>query len=198
MSNRWIYDKVNRLIKKHRTRDPSELIPAMNIKLEYLHDAKHLLGMYTVIQRNRFIFISDNVGKNKNTILAHELGHDQLHRDHCKDGAFFQENKLFNPTNKLETQANIFAAHLLIFIIISSSITSTIKPENAINQTRKAITKLDFKAMSYVKKISYLSSMNTMKPIKENIRPKGNPGTNMTKIGKGSLGRENFNLTLIE
>ena len=114
MSNRWIYDKVNRLIKKHKTRDPSELIPAMNIKLEYLHDAKHLLGMYTVIQRNRFIFISDNVGKNKNTILAHELGHDQLHRDHCKDGAFFQENKLFNPTNKLETQASIFAAHLLI------------------------------------------------------------------------------------
>ncbi|WP_262361712.1 ImmA/IrrE family metallo-endopeptidase [Murdochiella massiliensis] len=47
-------------------------------------------------------------------MLAHELGHDQLHRLKYKNAAPFQENKVFNPTNRLELEANIFACHLLI------------------------------------------------------------------------------------
>ncbi len=81
LSNRWIYEKVQSLVKKHKTRDPNELITLMNIKLFPLTNTKHLLGMYNVIQRNRFIFISTDVGRQKKLILAHELGHDQLHRD---------------------------------------------------------------------------------------------------------------------
>ena len=53
--NRYIYDKVNRLIKKYKTRDPIELIEALNISLVYLPETKILLGMYHYIQRNRFI-----------------------------------------------------------------------------------------------------------------------------------------------
>lgn len=52
--NRYIYDKVNRLIKKYKTRDPIELIEALNINLVYLPDTKILLGMYHYIQRNRW------------------------------------------------------------------------------------------------------------------------------------------------
>ena len=50
--NRYIYDKVNRLIKKYKTRDPIELIEALNINLVYLPETKILLGMYHYIQRN--------------------------------------------------------------------------------------------------------------------------------------------------
>ncbi|MFB1287641.1 toxin, partial [Streptococcus pyogenes] len=48
--NRYIYDKVNRLIKKYKTRDPIELIEALNINLVYLPETKILLGMYHYIQ----------------------------------------------------------------------------------------------------------------------------------------------------
>ncbi|HEO4250394.1 ImmA/IrrE family metallo-endopeptidase [Aerococcus urinae] len=112
--NRYIYDKVNRLIKKYKTRDPIELIEALNINLVYLPKTEILLGMYHYIQRNRFIFISSNTNFNRKTILAHELGHDQLHRDYCMRGGAFHDQTVLNPTNKFETEANIFAAHLLI------------------------------------------------------------------------------------
>lgn len=114
LSNRWIYEKVQSLIKKHKTRDPNELITLMNIKLFPLTNTKHLLGMYNVIQRNRFIFISTDVGRQKKLILAHELGHDQLHRDQVMKGVAFHEQGLFVENSKNELQANIFAAHLLI------------------------------------------------------------------------------------
>ena len=43
--NRYIYDKVNRLIKKYKTRDPIELIEALNINLVYLPKTEILLGI---------------------------------------------------------------------------------------------------------------------------------------------------------
>lgn len=114
MSNKWIYDKVQSLVKRHKTRNPEELARELNVRIRYFSDTKSLLGMYKVVMRNRFIFIPCNIGHLKKTVLAHELGHDQLHRDYCKDGASFHESKIFNPTNKYEIEANIFAAHLLI------------------------------------------------------------------------------------
>lgn len=114
MKNKWIYDKVNHLIKKYKTRDPDELIEDLNIQLKYINDTRSLLGMYKVILKNRFIFLPKNVGYLRKTVLAHELGHDQLHRVECMKGATFHENRIFNPTNRYEMEANIFAAHLLI------------------------------------------------------------------------------------
>ena len=114
MKNKWIYDKVNKLVKKYQTRNPDELIRELNIHIKTLPDTNSLLGMYRVILRNRFIFIPNNVGSLRKTILAHELGHDQLHRKECIKGASFHESKVFNPTNIFEIEANIFAAHLLI------------------------------------------------------------------------------------
>lgn len=112
--NKRIYDKANYLVNKYQTRNPKEIIENLNIKLIYFNNSINLLGVYNYIKRNRFIFISPNVGIYEKIILAHELGHDQLHRDFCKFGNAFHENSLFNPTNKFEIEANIFAAHLLI------------------------------------------------------------------------------------
>ncbi|MGX7099365.1 ImmA/IrrE family metallo-endopeptidase [Globicatella sanguinis] len=114
MRNQYIYDKVNRLVKNYKTRNPEELINTMNIKIQLIRETKSLLGMYKVILNNRFIFLPTNVGDFKYTILAHELGHDQLHRAEAKNGLTFHDNKIFNPTNVYEMEANIFACHLLI------------------------------------------------------------------------------------
>ncbi len=114
MKNEFIYHRVQALVKKYKTRDPAELCKILNVNIKYLSHTTSLLGMYKVIFRNRYIFIPANVGELKNTVLAHELGHDQLHRDFCKNGVSFHENRIFNPTNLFEIEANIFAAHLLI------------------------------------------------------------------------------------
>ncbi|MDO5301936.1 MAG: ImmA/IrrE family metallo-endopeptidase [Tissierellia bacterium] len=114
MSNQWIYDKVNGLVKKYRSRDPDELIAQLNIHLKYMDATESLLGMYRVILRNRFIFLPNNVGRLRKTVLAHELGHDQLHRRESMEGATFHEIRSLQPTNRYEMEANIFAAHLLI------------------------------------------------------------------------------------
>lgn len=114
MSNKWIYDKVKCLVKKYKTRDPIELIEALGIKIFYIDSPKRLLGVYQVILRNRIILLANNIGSLKNIVLAHELGHDQLHRQYCIDGAAFHENSIFNPTDIYEIEANIFAAHLMI------------------------------------------------------------------------------------
>lgn len=114
MSNKWIYDDVEALVQEYKTRDPLELIKATGIKLHYIKSPEKLLGGYQIILRNRVIFLADNIGSLKNIVLAHELGHDRLHREYCIDGAFFHENSVFNPTDMYEIEANIFAAHLLI------------------------------------------------------------------------------------
>lgn len=112
--NRHIYEKVQSLVKKYDTRNPEELIEDLNIKIYPLENTNSLLGMYHVIQRNRLIFISNQVGRQRNLILAHELGHDQLHRHLVTNGVAFHENSLFVDTSRCELEANIFAAHLLI------------------------------------------------------------------------------------
>ena len=44
-----------------------------------------LKGMYRVIKRNRFIFLNNSLDENMLRIVcAHELGHDQLHRNMAK------------------------------------------------------------------------------------------------------------------
>lgn len=114
MSNQWIYDKVSQLVAKYQTHDPFTLIEQLGIKILYLNAPKKLLGVYKVILRNRFIFLANNLGALEKIVLAHELGHDQLHRKYCLKGASFHENQLFQPIDRMEIEANIFAAHLLI------------------------------------------------------------------------------------
>lgn len=114
MRNLWIYNRVNQLIKTYQTRDPEELIKRLNIHIQYIDATKSLLGMYKIILKNRFIFLPTNVGTLRRTVLAHELGHDQLHRKECLSGTSFHESRIFNPSNQYELEANVFAAHLLI------------------------------------------------------------------------------------
>ncbi|EHL18925.1 hypothetical protein HMPREF9628_01922 [Peptoanaerobacter stomatis] len=114
MTNEWIYEKANALVQKYFTRDPFELAQDLNIHLEEMNNTTHLLGMYQVIQKNRFIFLSADLHPNiRKVVLAHEIGHDQLHRSYAKTNAF-HEVAIFRELGRHEIEANIFAAHLLI------------------------------------------------------------------------------------
>ncbi len=73
-----------------------------------------LLGVYLNKLRNRMIYLNDQLHPiQKKMVLAHEIGHDQLHRKLAAQGSF-QEYSLTQFKDPTEYEANAFAAQLLI------------------------------------------------------------------------------------
>ena len=102
------------LVKKSESRNPFVIADENSIFIKYINDFKTLKGMYTVIKRNRFIFINANLPEQmQKVVCAHEIGHDMLHRFMADMGAI-SETALFDIKNTFELEANIFAAELLI------------------------------------------------------------------------------------
>ena len=103
--------KAQALRKRFKTSDPFEIAGALGVEIRYVDSFQKLKGMYTVIARNRFIFLNGHNGQEINRIVcAHELGHDQLHR---KAGTM-RETDLWDISSRQEYEANLFAAHLLL------------------------------------------------------------------------------------
>ena len=112
--NTLIYNRAKSIIRKFDTNDPFRIAEESNIKIKYLDNSTKLLGMYTVIERNRFIFLNSNMEEYMmRMVLAHELGHVAFHR-HLTKNSPFKEYQIFDITSQAEYEANIFAAHLLL------------------------------------------------------------------------------------
>lgn len=108
-----IKEAVNSLIKKYGTNNPFELCDLLNIKIMYSNLGPEIKGFF---QRtpNGFEIVHINScleEMEKKYICAHELGHAILHVD--LSIVFFLENRI-SYKNKYETQADKFAAELLI------------------------------------------------------------------------------------
>lgn len=114
MFTEYIREKANKKVRFHDTRDPFMIAKELGIHVEMRYDFKRLKGMYSIIKRNRFIFINGNLQEQvRQIVCAHELGHDTLHRELAKD-ASLQEFMLYDMKSRPEYEANIFAAHLLL------------------------------------------------------------------------------------
>ena len=106
---------VNALVKRYNTRDPFELAEYLNIMI-CDSDIGELKGFYIYKQRKKIIFINKNLQntdtyKLRDMVAAHELGHAILTpKSQCY---FFSDNTFFLKS-KPETEANLFAAELLI------------------------------------------------------------------------------------
>lgn len=98
--------------KKYGTRDPYELIDAMNITI-LRRKFKSLQGAYKIILNNRYIFLRDNMpAELEQALLFHEIGHDILHRKPLAIDGFIESNIFDYHSQPLEYEANIFAAQL--------------------------------------------------------------------------------------
>ena len=103
-----------RLVKRCGTRDPFEIARQLGVNVIFCEDFGSLKGMYRVIKRNRFIFLNNELDENMLRIVcAHELGHDQLHRNMAKKNSI-QEFMLYDMKSKPEYEANIVAAEILM------------------------------------------------------------------------------------
>lgn len=109
----WIKDIVNGLVEMYGTRDVYELLDNLEVTLIRKKLFKNEKGsFYRDIFGNEIIFISDDLSdEEEKIVIAHELGHLILHT-HLST-SYYTENQLFNK-NKLEFEANKFAAELLI------------------------------------------------------------------------------------
>ena len=73
------------LVKRCGSRDPFEIARQLGINVMLCENFGSLKGMYRVIKRNRFIFLNNSLDENMLRIVcAHQLGHDQLHRNMAK------------------------------------------------------------------------------------------------------------------
>ncbi len=114
MNTIQIADIANKLVSNSGSRNPFTIASDLGIEVIFCDDFDTLKGMYSIIKRNRFIFINSNLDENmQKVVCAHEIGHDQLHRHFAKD-KFLQEFMLYDMTSIPEYEANTLAAEILI------------------------------------------------------------------------------------
>ncbi len=102
------------LVSKYHTRDPFQIAEELGIIVKECADFGKLKGMYTIIKRNRFVFLNDSLDYDmKRIVLAHEIGHDQLHRSIVKNG-ILKEFTLYDMKSKPEYEANIICSEILL------------------------------------------------------------------------------------
>lgn len=106
-----IKDTVKRLTLKYHSTCPFEISESKGIMVSFA-DLGKTHGFYFHDSRIKFININQNLTEEQQKIVcAHELGHAVLHKD--INTPFMRANTLFS-INKIEREANRFAAELLI------------------------------------------------------------------------------------
>jgi Zn-dependent peptidase ImmA (M78 family) len=107
-----IISRADKLVKQTGSRNPEQIARELGIIIKNV-PFKSQKGVYKIIERNRFIFIKEDLDERmRKIVLLHEIGHDRLHR---KQAQQFQEFQLFDMTsNTMEFEANLFAAQIAL------------------------------------------------------------------------------------
>ena len=110
MVSRNIKCLVAYYVKRFGTRNPFQI--ADNLGILYQFGNISCEGCYMYLKKHRYIFLDSSLeSPEKEMVMAHELGHAVLHQ---KENCYFIRNKTFLSTARIEKEANIFAAELLI------------------------------------------------------------------------------------
>ena len=110
----YIAGEVTKLVRKTGTRDPYRICKELDIRIRYKDMGTDIKAFYFYHSRIRNIVVNSRISRPVQRILvAHELGHDRLHKDIALSKGF-QELELFDSVLPTEYEANVFAAELLI------------------------------------------------------------------------------------
>lgn len=109
------YDLVRRLLRySNYCRNPQRIAESIGIEV-VRYDLKNLKGMYSAADKHRTVYLNSRLkGYLLWFVLAHEIDHDQKHRDKAKVRPFKEYVFSFGKERDPETEANIIAAHILI------------------------------------------------------------------------------------
>lgn len=112
----WVREIVNGLIETYETNDVYEICDILNI--EIVRDSKKKSPKSYFSRNNlgdEFIFLNESLCViEEKALIAHEIGHAILHPE--INIAYYSSND-FVGKNKLERQADYFAAELLLYDI---------------------------------------------------------------------------------
>lgn len=101
------------LCRRHGSRNPFTIAKGEGIHVVSCPDFQSLKGMYKVILGQRYVFLNAKLSRREaKLVLAHELGHDALHRE-MGENSIVQDAFIMDMTLKPEYEANLFAANLL-------------------------------------------------------------------------------------
>lgn len=115
MESYEIFKQADNLVRQCGTRNAEQIAKELGIWIYYEDSFDDLLGMYTFRWNHRLMFLNPRIdGQLKEMVIAHELGHDQRHRDIAKAGQPLKEFTLFRMKDTTEYEANAFAAHILL------------------------------------------------------------------------------------
>ena len=80
MGNSYIYNKVEKLVKKFKTRDPFEILEEMNVIVGETDRYEKLKGYCFMSCQTIYVMVSSFLSEEeKKIVAAHELGHIILH-----------------------------------------------------------------------------------------------------------------------
>lgn len=109
--NKNIKNIVDYYVKKCDSRNPFDIADYLNIQLQ-VGPLGSPCGCYMFLKNHRCIFLNDNLSDHEmNLVMSHELGHAVMHR---KLNCYFIRNKTLLLDSRIESEANLFAAELLI------------------------------------------------------------------------------------
>lgn len=110
----YISSVAEKLTRKYDTRNPYKICDALGVRIRIKDLGTDIKAYYFYQSRIRNIVLNSRVSDVVRRILvAHELGHDRLHKDIAMLKGF-QEVELFDRAIPAEYEANLFAAELLI------------------------------------------------------------------------------------
>ncbi len=98
-------------VKKYETRNPFKLAEYLNVFV-HVGPLGSRAGCYMFLKNHKCIFLNEDLNEQERMlVMAHELAHSIMHR---KENCYFIRNKTLLLTSEIETDANMFAAELLI------------------------------------------------------------------------------------
>lgn len=105
---------TDHLHRQFKTYDPFKIASACGIHVLMRNDFSLQKGAFVLVSRNAFLLLNAQLPEDTLKIVcAHELGHALMHRAIANKPVFLEED-FFASTDRLEYEANCFAAGLLL------------------------------------------------------------------------------------
>jgi Zn-dependent peptidase ImmA (M78 family) len=125
----YIYNKVERIIKKYGTRDPYELLDAIGAvtRFSYEYPSDGLKGYCVILNRTQYVVINGNLlDADKKVAAGHEAAHLIIHRAEIMSSPIkaMKDFSLYDNSGRIEREANSFLAD---FIVSDEDVLETIE-----------------------------------------------------------------------